>query len=332
MQSAQLGSLIEKFRQQRVLVVGDLMLDRFLWGNVTRISPEAPVPVVHVTKETAYAGGAANVARNLAKFAQKVSVLGLTGVGPLSDQLQELLAEDDIDTSGVLQDPSYETIVKTRVVARSQQVVRIDRECLRPLSEETRKKAEAWLDANLAQFDAVILEDYAKGFLSQTLVDAVIQRAKAAGKLITVDPNPANPLTWLGVDTIKPNRKEVFAAAGVADPGDVPEAELLSLLPELQQRLLPKWQAKRLLVTLGEHGMALLEQGQPIYHTPTRAREVFDVSGAGDTAIALFTLALAAQATGSEAAEISNLASGIVVGKVGTATVGPEELLANASF
>jgi D-glycero-beta-D-manno-heptose-7-phosphate kinase len=326
-----LSDLLARFRSKKVLVVGDLMLDRFLWGNVTRISPEAPVPVVHVTRETAYAGGAANVARNLAKFASQVSVLGLTGVGPLTEQLIGLLKEDAVDTSGVIEDPGHETIVKTRVVARSQQVVRIDRECLSPLSPASLAKAEAWLAEHLAEFDAIILEDYAKGFLTQELVDAVIRTAVPGQQLITVDPNPSNPLQWRSVDTIKPNRKEAFAAAGMTDPGEVSEAELLAVLPALGEKLFAKWGTQRLLITLGEHGMALLERGRPIYHTPTRAREVFDVSGAGDTAVALFTLALAAGASGAEAAEISNLASGIVVGKIGTATVTPAELLAAAA-
>jgi D-glycero-beta-D-manno-heptose-7-phosphate kinase len=320
-----LSALLPKFRTKKVLVVGDIMLDRFLWGNVTRISPEAPVPVVHVTKETAYAGGAANVARNLAKFAGKVGILGLCGPGALTEQLRGLLVEDAIDTSGMIEDPGHETIVKTRIVARSQQIARIDRECLKPLSCEALAKAEAWLDEHLSEYDAVIIEDYAKGFLTQALVDAVVRRS--AGKLVTVDPNPSNPLQWNSVDTIKPNRKEAFAAAGMPDPNEVSEAALLAVLPQLAERLFSQWKTERLLITLGEHGMALLEQGKPVYHTPTKAREVFDVSGAGDTAIALFTLALAAGASGAEAAEVSNLASGIVVGKIGTATVSPEELL-----
>ena len=319
---------LEAFRSLRVLVVGDVMLDRFIWGNVTRISPEAPVPVVHVTREDAYPGGAANVARNLAPFAGRVSVLGVTGPGPLTEQLHALLVSGDIDTSGLLEDAEHETIVKTRIIARSQQVARIDRERVRPPSAALQARALDWLDERLPEVDAVILEDYDKGFLTQELVDAVTARAAARGIPITVDPNPGNPLRWHQATAVKPNRKEAFAAAGLRDPGDVPLAELLTALAPLGDRLFEIWDTEQLLITLGEHGMALLRKDAPLYHTPTRAREVFDVSGAGDTAIALFTLALAAGATPQEAAEISNVASGIVVGKVGTATLTPEELLA----
>lgn len=319
---------LSRFRGLRVMVIGDIMLDRFIWGNVTRISPEAPVPVVHVVREDAYPGGAANVARNLAPFAGRVDVLGVTGAGLLTDQLLGLLEDGGIATDGILVSHEHETIVKTRIIARSQQMARIDRETIRPPSPEILARALAWFRAQLPETDAVILEDYAKGFLTQELVDAVLREAAAAGVLVSVDPNPGNPLRWHGATVIKPNRREAFAAAGLMDPGDVSEAELMNALVLLGEALFAKWETRMLLITLGEHGMALLEPGKPVYHTPTRAREVFDVSGAGDTAIALFTLALAAGASAPDAAELSNMASGIVVGKVGTATLSPDELLA----
>lgn len=319
---------LSRFRGLRVMVIGDIMLDRFIWGNVTRISPEAPVPVVHVVREDAYPGGAANVARNLAPFAGRVDVLGVTGAGLLTDQLLGLLEAGGIATDGILVSHEHETIVKTRIIARSQQMARIDRETIRPPSAETLARALAWFRSQLPETDAVILEDYAKGFLTQELVDVVLREAAAAGVLVSVDPNPGNPLRWHGATVIKPNRREAFAAAGLMDPGDVSEAELMKALVSLGEVLFAKWETRMLLITLGEHGMALLEPGKPVYHTPTRAREVFDVSGAGDTAIALFTLALAAGASAPDAAELSNMASGIVVGKVGTATLSPDELLA----
>ena len=327
MQRDSLPAILAACRTRRVLVVGDVMLDRFIRGNVSRISPEAPVPVVHVTREDAYPGGAANVARNLAPFAGKVHVLGVTGTGPLTAQLHDLLTGHGIDTSGLLASDEHETIVKTRVVARGQQVARIDRETIKPPSPALVARALAWLDEKLPEVDAVIIEDYAKGFLTQELVDAITQRVTARGIPVTVDPNPGNPLRWHQATTVKPNRKEAFEAAGIPDPGDVPLATLLAILPSLADRLREKWDTRQLLITLGEHGMALLEKGQPLYHTPTRAREVFDVSGAGDTAIALYTLALAAGCPAPQAAEISNLASGVVVAKAGTATLTPEELL-----
>lgn len=327
MKRESLPAILAACRTRRVLVVGDVMLDRFIRGNVSRISPEAPVPVVHVTREDAYPGGAANVARNLAPFAGKVHVLGVTGTGPLTDQLHALLTEHGIDTSGLLASDEHETIVKTRVVARGQQVARIDRETIKAPSPALIARALAWLDAKLPEIDAVIIEDYAKGFLTQELVDAITARVTARGIPVTVDPNPGNPLRWHQATTIKPNRKEAFEAANIPDPGDVPLATLLATLPALAGRLREKWDTGQLLITLGEHGMALLEKDRPLYHTPTRAREVFDVSGAGDTAIALYTLALAAGCPAPQAAEISNLASGIVVAKAGTATLTPTELL-----
>ncbi|MDB6071216.1 MAG: carbohydrate kinase [Verrucomicrobiales bacterium] len=327
MKRESLPAILAACRTRRVLVVGDVMLDRFIRGNVSRISPEAPVPVVHVTREDAYPGGAANVARNLAPFAGKVHVLGVTGTGPLTDQLHGLLTEHGIDTSGLLASDEHETIVKTRVVARGQQVARIDRETIKAPSPALIARALAWLDAKLPEIDAVIIEDYAKGFLTQELVDAITARVTARGIPVTVDPNPGNPLHWHQATTIKPNRKEAFEAANVPDPGDVPLSTLLAILPGLADRLRAKWDTRQLLITLGEHGMALLETDRPLYHTPTRAREVFDVSGAGDTAIALYTLALAAGCPAPQAAEISNLASGIVVAKAGTATLTPAELL-----
>lgn len=327
MQRAVLPGILDACRTRRVLVVGDVMLDRFIRGNVSRISPEAPVPVIHVTREDAYPGGAANVARNLAPFAGRVHVLGVTGTGPLTRQLHDLLSGHGIDTSGLLESADHETIVKTRVVARGQQIARIDRETIQSPSPDLIRRALHWLDEILPEVDAVILEDYAKGFLTQELVDAVTSRATLRGIPVTVDPNPGNPLQWHQATAIKPNRKEAFEAAGVPDPGEIPLPALLERLPALADRLWEKWDARQLLITLGEHGMALLEQGQPLYHTPTRAREVFDVSGAGDTAIALYTLALAAGCPPPQAAEFSNLASGIVVAKAGTATLTPQELL-----
>ena len=327
MTRTELTALLPAFRARRVMVVGDVMLDRFIRGNVSRISPEAPVPVVHVTREDAYPGGAANVARNLAPFAGGVSVLSVTGPGPHTAQLHDLLRADNIDTSGLLEDADHETIVKTRVVARSQQVARIDRERIQAPSAALLARVMSWFQEKLPETDAVIIEDYAKGFLTQELVDAITAAAAARGVPVTVDPNPGNPLHWHRTAVIKPNRREAFEAARLADPGDVPLAELLTALAPLGDRLFAQWDTSSLLITLGEHGMALLEKGKPLHHTPTRAREVFDVSGAGDTAIALYTLALAAGAPARVAAEISNIASGIVVGKAGTATLTEAELL-----
>lgn len=327
-----LRDLLDRFAGRRVLVIGDLMLDEFIWGRVARISPEAPVPVVEVSHTSAYPGGAANVARNLREFSPHVAVMGLVGTDGHAGRLRELLETGGIALDLLQEDERWQTIVKTRVIARQQHVVRVDRERRADpvMLAAVHARALSLLAGRLHSFDAVILEDYGKGFLDQPFVDAVTARAALAGVPVTVDPNPRNPLSWRGATAVKPNRAEAFAAAGRPPPGEgleapARDAELLAV----GRTLLDRWQPRvGLLVTLGEQGMMLFEPGndRPV-HLPTRAREVFDLSGAGDTAIALFTLALAAGGTAVEAAEIANHAAGVVVGKLGTATLTPAELM-----
>ncbi|GIU76134.1 MAG: hypothetical protein KatS3mg004_3221 [Bryobacteraceae bacterium] len=308
--------ILSRFPGLRILVAGDLMLDEFVWGEVSRISPEAPVPVVEVTGESFFAGGAANVARNLREFGARVSMAGVRGQDAAGERLAALLGESEIDDAAVAASGACSTIVKTRVIARHQQVVRIDREQRRRIHPELEREVLARLEAQKDGWDAVIFSDYAKGFLTPALVEGLCRLAR--GRIITVDPSPLNPLVWRGVTAVKPNLREARAAAGL-----LPEAGA----EEAATRLLEIWDTQMVLITLGEHGMLLLERGGRPYHTPTRAREVFDVSGAGDTAIAVFTLALAAGAAPAEAAELANHASGVAVGKLGTATVKPEELV-----
>jgi D-beta-D-heptose 7-phosphate kinase/D-beta-D-heptose 1-phosphate adenosyltransferase len=238
-----------------------------------------------------------------------------------------LLAEELISTDALVADAERSTIVKTRIVARQQQVVRVDRERRAKVSTEVLERSCSVIADLLPTVDAVIFEDYGKGFLGQALKDRVTEMARSAGKYISADPNPTNPLDWRGVDLLKPNRSEAFAMAGIPDNGAGPNPLSDAPLLEVGDILLKKWDLPALLVTLGEHGMILFQRDEVPYHTPTRAREVFDVSGAGDTAIALHTLAVCAGATPGEAAEISNHASGIVVAKLGTATLTAEELL-----
>ncbi len=315
--------------RKRLLVVGEMILDEFIWGKVSRISPEAPVPVVDVVKESWCAGGAANVARNVRELCGEVHLLSLAGVGGEAEILRGLLAEQDIRLDCVLTDPAYRTIRKTRIIARTQQVVRVDREQRTTFSEVQRAEVLARLDTLLPQIDAVIIEDYDKGLLDQPLADAITQRARAAGKIVCVDPKPSNPVQWSGVTCITPNRPEAFRCAGrpVRDPMDPPTQD--TALCEVGAILIEKWQCAFVLVTLSEQGMILFRPDAEPYHIPTRAVEVFDVSGAGDTAIAVFTTALAGGADAREAAEIANHASGIVVGKLGTAVVHRDELLAS---
>jgi D-beta-D-heptose 7-phosphate kinase/D-beta-D-heptose 1-phosphate adenosyltransferase len=326
MNPARLQHLLRSAASRRLLVVGDVMLDEFVWGRVSRISPEAPVPVVEVQEETSYPGGAANVARNLRPFCAGVWLCGLVGEDAHAGRLGGLLKDEGIETGGLVVEAGRTTIVKTRIVARQQQVVRVDREKRLPLEGKTLEKACTVVEGLLGEVDAVIFEDYGKGFLNQALKDRVGEMARAAGKYIAADPNPQNPLDWSGVDLLKPNRSEAFAMAGVPDPGAAADPLQDAPLLGVGAGLLEKWNLPGLLVTLGEHGMVLFRRGAQPYHTPTKAREVFDVSGAGDTAIALFTLAICAGASPEEAAEISNHASGIVVGKLGTATLTAREL------
>ncbi|MEP7014511.1 MAG: D-glycero-beta-D-manno-heptose-7-phosphate kinase [Verrucomicrobiota bacterium] len=314
---------------KRFLVIGDLMLDEFVWGKVGRISPEAPVPVVEVTRESFHPGGAANVARNLREFADHVAVIGTVGKDRSGQQLQELLSNQKIDTSNIVEDEAFQTIVKTRIIARNQQVVRIDREQIVTLSSAQAAKVVASVKKSLPEIDAIIFEDYGKGFLTNELVQQIARDAKAAGKIVAADPNARNLIAWNGLTAVKPNRAEAFLAAGIpgGDPSDSP-ADDVDIM-RAGKTLLQKWDSNYLLITLGEHGMMLFQKNKPPHHIPTKARQVFDVSGAGDTAIALFTLALACDAGPVEAAEIANHASAVVVGKLGTETVSREELIAS---
>lgn len=330
--SARLGEIVGAFPRSKILVIGDLMLDEFLWGKVTRISPEAPVPIVEVQRRAAYPGGAANVARNLASLGARASLAGVIGKDDAGHHLVEILQSERIATESIRATKLRPTTHKTRICAITrqlhdhleiedqQQIVRVDDESRAPLDPESKQWLFEHLRKEIAAHDAIIVEDYAKGLIDQDLVTLVISEAKAHKKIVAVDPNPNNPFAWSGATVLKPNRREAFLAANLPYAQD--EESTLAAAAVLHK----KHDVRHLLITLGEAGMLLLEQGQKPYHTPTRAQNVFDVSGAGDTSIAAFTLALACGATGIEAAEIANLAAGVVVGKLGTATLGVEEL------
>jgi D-beta-D-heptose 7-phosphate kinase/D-beta-D-heptose 1-phosphate adenosyltransferase len=320
--------LIGQFAGKRMLAIGDLMLDEFVWGRVSRISPEAPVPVVNVTRETYYPGGAANVARNLREFTGHTALMGAAGADAAGRQLRQLLDEVGIDTTGVLADESASTTVKTRVIARNQQVVRVDRERKWALSEEHLAWAYEYLAREVPKSDGIVVADYGKGFLTQPLADEICRLARLHGKILAVDPHPYTSLAWRGATAIKPNRIETFAALGWPVSEPVEPVCRDSALIEAAKELRAIWQTASLLVTLGEQGMLLFDDDAEPLHFAARAREVFDVSGAGDTAIAVFTLALTSGAIAAEAADLANRASGIVVGKVGTATVSAQELRA----
>jgi D-beta-D-heptose 7-phosphate kinase/D-beta-D-heptose 1-phosphate adenosyltransferase len=324
-----LEQILERAASRRITVIGDLMLDEFVWGKVGRISPEAPVPVVQVTGESFYPGGAANVARNLREFVDHVAVIGMLGKDRSGSQLRELLAEQNIDTSSAIEDQNFCTIVKTRIIALHQQVVRVDREkILTPSSKQISMAIDAVRD-RFKETDAIIFEDYGKGFVTTELVTQIARDAVAAGKIVAADPNPQHSVDWRGVTVVKPNRAEAFLAAGIPwrdaeEPGPK-DADL----ERAGNALLKKWETQYVLITLGEHGMMLFRKNETPHYIRTKARQVFDVSGAGDTAIALFTLGLVSGATPIEAAEIANYGSAVVVSKLGTATVTRDELIAS---
>lgn len=313
--------LINRFKKARVLVVGDFILDQFIWGKVDRISPEAPVPVVHVQKESYMPGGSLNVANNIHVLEGTVFPCGVVGRDREGRMLKKVIRREGIDTGGIVYDAHRPTSVKTRVIAHSQQVVRFDREKSETFSEEVRKGIIRFVRSKIAQSDVIILEDYGKGVIEENLISEILGLAKKYKKPVLVDPKEKNFPLYYGATLITPNRKEAYG--GYEFPrkgGKQPD------LREVGEGLLSQLDLDAVLITLGEDGMALFEKNGDETRVPTTAREVFDVSGAGDTVIAVLALALASGAAMKEAAVIANLAAGIVVGKLGTATVHPEEL------
>ncbi|MBI3321848.1 MAG: D-glycero-beta-D-manno-heptose-7-phosphate kinase [Candidatus Omnitrophica bacterium] len=315
-----LATVLPRFPRARILVVGDLMLDEFVWGKVNRISPEAPVPVVWVQSESIMPGGAANVANNIAALGGQVTAVGVIGEDRWGELLLSELASRRIRTDGILKG-RRPTTVKTRVIAHHQQVVRVDREHREPLPNGTLERLLAIITDRIEGVDAVVIEDYGKGVVTRQLLEVVIPLARSHRKIITVDPKEEHVDLYRGVTALTPNRAEAGEAVGweLETEADVRRAGL---------KLLQRLACDGVLITLGEDGMRLFEQGGRDIDIPTVAQEVFDVAGAGDTVIATFTLALASGATMEQAARIANQAAGIVVGKLGVAVATPEELRA----
>lgn len=316
--------LLDKIASRRILVIGDVMLDHYIWGDATRISPEAPVPVVEISRDTYVPGGAANVALNCAALGARTSVAGYMSDDEAGRRLQSLLAERRI--SPVTSSGSGMTIIKTRVILQSQQLCRLDRESAPKDYHWDAAHAERVLTPAIAASDAVILSDYAKGLLTDELVGTVTRLARAQGKLIALDPKPKNPIVFRDIDLITPNRREAAQLAGIELSPHTPfPAE------EICRRIHERYKVKHLVITMSEDGMLLCSEGVIAKQIPTAAREVYDVSGAGDTSIASLVLALSAGANLETAAHFANAAAGVVVGKVGTATCSPDELLAYLS-
>ena len=311
---------MSKFKNTRVLVIGDLILDEFIWGEVSRISPEAPVPVVWVRSESFMPGGASNVASNLRSLGANVYLAGVIGDDERGAILKGELDSKGIDTKGILVDGSRPTTLKTRVVANHQQVVRIDKEKVDHLSGSVMSRMIGYIKDAVKNVDAVIVEDYGKGVITPVLLSRIIPFARQAKKIISVDPKEEHFKYYRGISVITPNNHEASKAVGFAIRDD-------ATLKKAGEILLNRLNCKIVLITLGENGMAVFQKGKPMKQIPTVAQEVFDVSGAGDTVIASYTLALASGADPIESAHIANCAAGIVVGKVGIAVVTPKELL-----
>lgn len=316
-----LTALLKEISGLRLLVVGDVMLDHYIWGDATRISPEAPVPVVDIARDSWTAGGAANVALNIASLGARCTVAGFIADDEAGAKLTRILHDRKIAT---LPTPGTgATIVKTRVLVQHQQLCRLDRESPPSSYGLTADQAELLLAKEIKASDAVILSDYAKGILSDELVARVTKLARAAGRFVALDPKPKRKLAFHGIDLITPNKRESLQLAGIepAPHSPFPAAEVCARLHEL-------YATKHLVITLGEDGMLLSSGGKILRTIPTAAREVYDVSGAGDTSLAALALALTAGAKLEDAAHFANAAAGVVVGKLGTATVTPAELKA----
>jgi len=307
------------FEKCRILVIGDLMIDEYIWGDVDRISPEAPVPVVRVKSESFTLGGSGNVIHNLAALGARVWAVGVIGTGRNGNRVLKKLEDLGVDTRGVIRDPERPTIQKTRIIAVNQHVLRIDREIPKDISGETRKKILACIRKAIAHVDVVLVSDYGKGLLTQPLLSRTLRAARARNKFVIADPKGFTFAKYAGVSLLTPNRKEAGIAAGM-EIGD------RASLKKAAEKILNSVDIGKLLVTLGKDGMILFERGKKPYAIAARARQVYDVSGAGDTVLAVLGLATAAGASLETAMHLANAAAGIVVGKVGTAPVALEEL------
>jgi rfaE bifunctional protein kinase chain/domain len=309
-------TLFERARGRKILVVGDLMIDEWIWGTVTRISPEAPVPVVAVADHSFTLGGAGNVANNLRALRADVLFAGVVGNDGFAAHVRELLRNEQVDDSGVIEIRDRPTTRKTRIVAHNQQVVRADWESTVSLEDADRRELADFVRSAAARCDAVILSDYAKGMLCREIVEAA-----TVCPLVLADPKPQNIALFRGITCVAPNAGEAATITGVAisDEASLERAGL---------RLIELLDCRYAMITRGEHGMALFGRDGERFQIPSVARTVYDVSGAGDTVIAVLALALAAGAPVEQAMELANFAAGAVVGKLGTATASPEEILA----
>lgn len=314
-----LRELFTRMKGKRIAVVGDLMLDRYLWGSVSRISPEAPVPVVDMADEQMRLGGAANVAKNIKSLGGEPMLFGVIGNDNSGKQLLDIARGSAFALDGIVTDPSRPTTVKTRVIAHSQHVVRIDRETKTDIPQEIQARVMQKLRAEITSIDGLIIEDYNKGFVAAGLIRQIVELANQHNLIVTVDPKFKNFFEYRNVTVFKPNRNEVEEALGARLETDADVAKAGKVLLE-------RLKARNILLTLGEKGMSLFEENGSVSSVPTKARNVADVSGAGDTVISTLTLALAAGAAIKEAAALANFAGGVVCGYVGIVPIDPDEL------
>lgn len=319
----QLEGILDRFPGKRIAVIGDLMLDRYYWGAVRRVSPEAPVPVVEVESESVRLGGAANVANNIRSLGGMPVVIGIVGDDYIGTVLRDLVQEAGFDGSGLVVDASRPTTVKTRVIAQGQHVVRIDNESKAACSAQLREQLIAVVRKEIPGLDGIIIEDYNKGVVSKEIIDDVTALARIHNTIITVDPKFDNFLQYRHVTVFKPNRREAEEVLG----GRLRSEEEIE---GAGKKLLELLGAKNILLTRGEDGMSLFESNGGILHLPTVAPNVQDVSGAGDTVISTLTMALASGAPIREACILANCASGVVVGEIGIVPIRPEDLRAAA--
>ncbi len=311
--------LFRKFKDTGILVIGDLMVDQYIWGKVRRISPEAPVPVVEVTKENLLLGGAANVAHNIAALGGKVFLAGAIGRDDTGKMLINSLTDRGLPSDGVIIDETRPTTVKTRVIAHSQQVVRFDREEQGDVSRSIQSMLLDYVRSSLADISGIIISDYCKGIITRGLVKKIIKIAPSR-IFITADPKTGHFDYYKGIDLVTPNVNEASFGSSIEIRDD-------RTLAKAGAVLLKKLQCKSVIITRGDEGMSLFEKSGRTTHIPTCAREVYDVSGAGDTVISALTLSHAAGLDLREAAIIANHAAGVVVGKIGTAVTSQKEIL-----
>lgn len=323
--------IVKGFAGRRLVVLGDLMMDEYLWGRATRISPESPVMVVEVERESSVPGGAANVVNNLLALGAQVAVVGAVGADAVGAALRADLEQRGADVRGIVADPSRPTTRKTRIVAHSQQVLRVDREQRHPLAAEIAQRLLQHLERYAQAAEAVVISDYDKGLLTPEVARAAVQAAHRAGIFLTANPKPPNARSLAGARLISFNQSEAEATASVAGMQHATSGEEVAL-ERAGTALLRELGVETLVVTRGAKGLSLWQAGGGVRHVPAHPVEVYDVAGAGDTVISALTLSLTAGASVEEAAVIANHAAACVVRKVGVATVTPDELLADGSW